>query len=74
MATYVFIAQILVAVVLMLLILLQAKGSSFSGAFTADSAVFRTRRGVEKVLFQFTIALAVIFVILAMVTTKVIAG
>jgi preprotein translocase subunit SecG len=63
---------ILVSVVLTLVILLQTKGSSFSGAFGGDAGgINRTRRGVEKTLFQFTIAAAVVFVLLAMVSSLV---
>jgi len=63
---------ILVSVVLTLVILLQTKGSSFSGAFGGDSGgINRTRRGVEKTLFQFTIGIAVVFVLLAMVSSLV---
>lgn len=62
--------MILVSSVLILVILLQTKGSSFSGAFGGDSgSIYRTRRGVEKTLFQFTIGLAVVFVILAIVAS-----
>jgi preprotein translocase subunit SecG len=62
--------MILVSSVLILVILLQTKGSSFSGAFGGDSgSIYRTRRGVEKTLFQFTIGLAVVFVVLAIVAS-----
>jgi len=63
---YVNIVQIILAVVLIVAVLLQTKGSGFGGAFGAETSVFRTRRGVQKTLFQFTIALAVIFVGLAL--------
>jgi preprotein translocase subunit SecG len=63
------IVVIIVSVVLIMVILLQTKGSSFSGAFGGDAgSINRTRRGVEKTLFQFTIGLAVAFVALAAVT------
>jgi preprotein translocase subunit SecG len=64
--------MILVSSVLILVILLQTKGSSFSGAFGGDSgSIYRTRRGVEKTLFQFTIGLAIAFVALAIVYSAV---
>jgi preprotein translocase subunit SecG len=60
------VAMIIVSVVMILLILLQTKGSSFSGAFGGDtSSINRTRRGVEKTLFQFTIGTAAVYVLLA---------
>lgn len=57
-------AVIILSVVLIAVILLQTKGSSFSGAFGGDTgSINRTRRGVELRLFQFTIGIAVIFVL-----------
>jgi preprotein translocase subunit SecG len=62
--------MIIVSVVLILVVLLQTKGSSFSGAFGGDtSSIYRTRRGVEKTLFQFTIGVAALFLVLAIVST-----
>ena len=59
---YINIAQILVAIALTVVILLQAKGSGIGTALGGGSSgSFRTRRGVEKTLFQLTIVLAVIF-------------
>ena len=70
METAVNLAMIIVSVVLILVVLLQTKGSSFSGAFGGDtSSIYRTRRGVEKTLFQFTIGLSVAFMIIAVVTS-----
>lgn len=63
---YVNIAQILVAILLSVVILLQAKGSGIGSALGGGtSSSFRTRRGVEKTLFQLTIVLAVLFFIVA---------
>jgi preprotein translocase subunit SecG len=62
--------MIIVSIVLILIILLQTKGSSFSGAFGGDtSSIYRTRRGVEKMLFQFTIGVGVLFVLLAIISS-----
>jgi len=58
--------QILVSIALMLSILLQARGAGLSGTFGGDSAVYRSRRGIEKRLFQFTIVLGVLFVIFSL--------
>jgi preprotein translocase subunit SecG len=64
--------MIIVSIVLTLVILLQTKGSSFSGAFGGDtSSIYRTRRGVEKTLFEFTIGVGVLFVILAIISSIV---
>lgn len=64
--------MVIVSIVLILVILLQTKGSSFSGAFGGDtSSIYRTRRGIEKTLFQFTIGLGVLFVVLALISSIV---
>ncbi len=68
---YINIAQILVAIVLSLVILLQAKGSGIGTALGGGtSGSFRTRRGVEKTLFQLTIVLAFVFLVVAVVGIK----
>ena len=54
--------QILVSIALIIAILLQARGVGLSGTFGSDSAVYRSRRGVERRLWQFTILLLVLFV------------
>ena len=71
MATYLYIAQIVVAVALILVSLLQVKGGGLGGIFGQADTVYRTKRGVEKTLFQLTIALVVIFIVLSIVSLRV---
>ncbi len=71
METYLYIAQIVVAVALILVALLQVRGGGLGGIFGQADTVYRTKRGVEKTLFQLTIALAIIFVILSIVSIRV---
>ncbi len=71
MLTYLYIAQIVVAAALTLVALLQVRGGGLGGIFGQADTVYRTKRGVEKTLFQLTIALAVIFVILSVVSLRV---
>lgn len=72
MDTALNLAMILVSIVLMVVVLLQSKGSGFSGAFGGDSSsIYHTRRGVEKTLFQITIGIAIVFVLLALVSSLV---
>jgi preprotein translocase subunit SecG len=59
------IVQMLLAVVLMGAILLQTRGSGFSAFGSSDSSIYRTRRGFERTLFQFTIILAVFWVLIS---------
>ena len=56
------VGQILVSIALIAAILLQARGTGLSGTFGGDSAVYRSRRGIERRLWQFTIVLLVLFV------------
>ena len=70
MSVYFSIAIIIVAVALILSILFQVKGGGLGGIFGQADTVYRTRRGVEKTLFQLTIILAVLFVIISMVSLR----
>lgn len=69
MPTYLVIAQILVCVALIATILFQLHGGGIGGIFGQSESVYRTRRGLEKTLFKLTIALTVVFIILAVLTT-----
>lgn len=60
--------QIIVSVALVIAILMQARGTGLSGTFGGDSAVYRSRRGVERRLWQFTIVLLVLFVIFSLMS------
>ncbi len=68
MITYLNIAQIVVAIALILTVLLQVRGGGLGGIFGQPDSVYRTKRGVEKTLFQLTIALVVIFIILSLIS------
>ena len=70
MINYLYISQIIVAVALILVSLLQVKGGGLGGIFGQADTVYRTKRGVEKTLFQFTIALVVIFIVLSIVSLR----
>jgi preprotein translocase subunit SecG len=59
--------QIIISLTIIGLVLLQAKGSGLGSIFGGDGGVYRTRRGVEKTLFQATIVLGVIFFVLALI-------
>ena len=61
------IGQIIVSIALIASILMQARGTGLSGTFGGDSGVYRSRRGVERRLWQFTILLLVLFVVFALV-------
>jgi preprotein translocase subunit SecG len=61
-----FLALVLISIGLMAAVLMQSRGSGLGAAFGGDSSSYRSRRGVEARLYQFTIVLAVIFVLLSM--------
>ena len=66
MDPFLAIGQIIVSIALVAAILLQARGTGLSGTFGGDSAVYRSRRGVERRLWQFTIILLVPFVLFSL--------
>jgi preprotein translocase subunit SecG len=70
MQTYLIIAQIVVSIALVLIVLLQVRGGGLGGIFGQADTVYRTKRGVEKTLFQFTIILVVIFVGISLLLLK----
>lgn len=72
MQTYLSIAQIVLAVALILIVLLQVRGGGLGGIFGQADTVYRTRRGLEKTMFQLTIALAVLFIVIALISLKII--
>mgnify|MGYP001154035241 FL=1 len=70
MDTYISLAVILMVGLLVASILMQVKGAG-GGLFGGGAAQFRTRRGVEKTLFQITIGLAVVFVLLSILNLTI---
>jgi len=69
--TYFNIAQIVLSVALILTILLQVRGGGLGGIFGQADTVYRTKRGVEKTLFQLTIVLVILFIIISILTLRV---
>lgn len=71
MQVYLNIAQIVLSVALILVVLFQVRGGGLGGIFGQADTVYRTKRGVEKTLFQLTIALTVLFIIVAILIVKI---
>ena len=63
MKTALYIVQIVISVMLMAAILIQNRGSGLGMAFGGSSAVYRTKRGAEKIIFRATIVLIVLFLL-----------
>lgn len=70
MQIYLHAAQIVLAIALVMAIMLQVRGGGLGGIFGQPDAVYRTKRGVEKTLFQFTVILAVLFIIIAVISVR----
>ncbi|MDQ3699315.1 MAG: preprotein translocase subunit SecG [Chloroflexota bacterium] len=62
MVTLFYVVQIIMAITLITVILLQVKSASLGSAFGGtDASIYTSRRGFDRILFQFTIALSVVF-------------
>ncbi len=70
MQTYLNIAQIVLAIALIVVILFQVKGGGLGGIFGQQSSVYRTRRGVEKILFRLTIVFIAVFLAISVLMLK----
>ena len=62
------ILQIIFAILLVIVVLMQQKGSGLGMAFGAETTVKRTRRGAENVLYWSTVVIAVLFCLTALLT------
>ena len=65
---YFKILQIIFAIILISFILLQQRGSGLGMTFGGEGNVYRSRRGIEKILFYGTIVVAVLFGVAAILT------
>ena len=59
--------QIILGILLILVIIIQQKGSGLGSTFGADLGFYRTKRGAEKLLFYATIVLSVVFILLSLI-------
>lgn len=64
--------QIFVSALLILVVLLQVKGSGFGAALGSMSggSVYRTKRGLERTLFQGTILLVIVFIFVSFLSVE----
>lgn len=63
---FINILQIVLAILLTVLILLQAKGTGLGSAFGSELGFYSTKRGAEKLLFVLTIIVAALFLALSL--------
>jgi len=59
------IVQIVLAVLIVVAILLQAQGTGFGTTWQGGGESYHTRRGLEKVMFYFTILAVALFILVA---------
>ncbi len=65
---YFDIVLVILAVALVASILMQARGAGLGSVFGGTGAVFKTRRGIEKMLFHATWIIATVFAIVCFIT------
>ncbi len=70
MSDFMNLIQLLISVLLVVVILVQVNEGG-GGLFGSASSTVRTRRGLEKTLYQFTIFLAVSFVVISIISVRV---
>jgi preprotein translocase subunit SecG len=58
---YFQIVQIIIGIALIITILLQARGAGLGSVFGGTGTVFKTRRGIDRLLFRMTIIFMVVF-------------
>ena len=63
MQSFFHLITVATAIGMIVFILSQSRGSGLGEAFGGDSAFYRSRRGVELIVYQITVVLAVVFVI-----------
>jgi preprotein translocase subunit SecG len=73
MEVYLNIAQIVISVALIVIILLQVRSSGGAGSIFGgmESAVYKTRRGVERTIFNITIGLSIAFFVITVINVIV---
>jgi preprotein translocase subunit SecG len=68
---YFQVAQIVLGIALIISILLQARGAGLGSVFGGTGTVFKTRRGIDKMLFRGTVILVIAFSILSILTAAI---
>jgi len=71
MDRFLTITQVVLAILLMVAILLQHRGTALGGAFGGEGNIYRSRRGAEKFLFILTITIACLFVAIALLNLAI---
>jgi preprotein translocase subunit SecG len=67
---YLCVAQLLLAIALIVTIFFQLHGGGLGGIFGQADSVYRSRRGVEKTLLNLTIILIIAFIVMAVLIAR----
>jgi preprotein translocase subunit SecG len=70
MQTNLNIAQVILSIALIVIVLFQVRGGGLGGIFGQQSGVYRTRRGVERILFRLTIVFVAAFLVISILTLR----
>jgi protein translocase SecG subunit len=68
LAPFLAVIEIILGIVIVVLVVLQAKGSDLSGFMGGDSSGFRTRRGIDATMHRATIGFSIAFFICTLLT------
>ncbi len=71
MQNFLIVAQMVISVALVVAVLLQVRGGGLGGIFGQPDSVYRTKRGVEKVIFQRTLVLVVLFAAVSLLMLQI---
>ena len=69
--TFMMIAMDIVAIALISVVIIQGQTGAGLGAVFGGSDIYRTRRGIEKTLWQLTFVLTSVFLLLCLVTVMI---
>ncbi|HWQ13039.1 MAG TPA: preprotein translocase subunit SecG [Roseiflexaceae bacterium] len=72
METALYIALIIISAVLVFLVVLQGRTAGLQAR--DSSSIYRTKRGIEKTIFQATIVLGIVFLVLSLIASLPIFG
>ncbi len=71
MFTLLLIAQMVVSIALIALVMLQARTEGVGGIFGQSDAVVRTRRGVERTIFNLTVVFSALFLLISILAVYI---
>lgn len=68
---YFEIVQVIISAALILFILMQASGAGLGSIFGGTGSVFKTKRGLERLMFNVTIIFSVLFIVISLVSAVI---